>query len=129
MKSAGINIPSNRVTCIDNWRPDFHELADKVFETDPLPTAVLACNDQLAWAVIEKANEHGLKVPEDIAVTGFGDWGKSCHFTPPLTTVRVPWVDMFTIATKMLVEAIENSKILRQIGIKVEAELVLRQSV
>ena len=128
MKSTEKELNPDRIICIDEWKPDFNILAEKFFETSPLPSAILTCNDRLAWAVIESAKKRGLKVPDDLAVTGFGDWKKSENFDPPVTSIRVPWVDMFTIATKMLMEAIEHSSILKQIAVKVQAKLIIRES-
>jgi DNA-binding LacI/PurR family transcriptional regulator/signal transduction histidine kinase/ActR/RegA family two-component response regulator len=53
--------------------------------------AVVAANDEMATGAIDVLRQHGLRVPEDIAVTGFDDiilarWG-----TPPLTTVAQPF--------------------------------------
>ncbi|VEG27483.1 Glucose-resistance amylase regulator [Actinomyces howellii] len=44
-------------------------------DLDPAPTAVLAANDALALGIIHVLRGQGLRVPEDVSVTGFDDAG------------------------------------------------------
>src|SRR5690606_36671242 len=57
---------------------------------DPLPaTAFVAANDQSALGVILALNERGLRVPEDVSVTGVDDTPEAAYYSPPLTTLRL----------------------------------------
>ena len=58
------------------------------------PTAVFATNDEMALGVLTLAHRIGLRVPEDLSVTGFDDTTASLTSWPPLTTVRQPLEDM-----------------------------------
>jgi len=51
-------------------------------------SAVVAAADELALGVLEVVQAAGLRVPEDLAITGFDDLAASQHSTPSLTTVR-----------------------------------------
>ena len=53
--------------------------------------AAACTNDILAMAFIEELRGRGLRVPQDIAVTGFHDGLEARIAAPPLTTVRMPW--------------------------------------
>jgi LacI family transcriptional regulator len=53
-------------------------------------TAVVAYNDLVAIGVMNGLLELGVRVPEDISVTGFDDIPFARYTTPPLTTVSVP---------------------------------------
>ncbi len=66
------------------------------------PSAIFAANDHMAWGVLEYAEEHRLRVPEDIAVVGFDDTPPSRHKHPPLTTVRQPFQEMGQRAAELL---------------------------
>jgi LacI family transcriptional regulator len=55
-----------------------------------LPRAIACANDQTALGVIYALTEHGLDIPDDVAVTGFDDLPFACHLRPQLTTVRQP---------------------------------------
>jgi LacI family transcriptional regulator len=53
-------------------------------------TGVLAYNDLVAMGLLSALGERGLRVPEDISVTGFDDIPFARYTTPPLTTAAVP---------------------------------------
>jgi DNA-binding LacI/PurR family transcriptional regulator len=54
------------------------------------PTAIVASSDKLAINAIHALHSTRLHVPDDCAVTGFGDVPASQWVQPPLTTIRVP---------------------------------------
>lgn len=54
------------------------------------PTALLAANDLCAVGVLTRLRELGLRVPQDMSLTGFDDIPFSRHTQPPLTTARIP---------------------------------------
>ena len=51
--------------------------------------AVFCSSDMLALGVIVEAQARGLRVPEDIAVVGFGDLDFAAHTHPAMTTVKI----------------------------------------
>lgn len=55
-------------------------------------TAVVAGNDQMALGALLALQERGLRVPEDVSVTGVDDIPDAAYFSPPLTTLRVDFV-------------------------------------
>ena len=68
---------------------------------DP-PTAIFACNDLMAVAVMRAALEHGLQVPGDLSVVGFDDVRLAAFSNPPLTTISQPKHEMGVVAATML---------------------------
>lgn len=54
----------------------------------PLPHAIVCASDTIAMMAIRALAERGLRVPDDVSVTGFDDVPLAAHTTPPLTTVR-----------------------------------------
>ncbi|MEV3870392.1 LacI family DNA-binding transcriptional regulator [Streptomyces sp. NPDC049906] len=57
---------------------------------DRRPTAVVCDSDLLAAGVLKAARRLGLRVPEDLSVTGFDDLSLATAVDPELTTVRLP---------------------------------------
>lgn len=55
-----------------------------------LPTALVCGNDVLAWGALHAASQLDIAVPEQLTVTGIGDFKGSKEFEPALTTVRIP---------------------------------------
>ncbi|SDW22298.1 transcriptional regulator, LacI family [Ruegeria halocynthiae] len=67
------------------------------------PTAVLCGNDVLAAGAISRARELGLRVPDDISITGFDDIEIAQIVSPGLTTVHVPHRKMGIHAARLLI--------------------------
>jgi DNA-binding LacI/PurR family transcriptional regulator len=70
--------------------------------------AVFTGDDDAAIGVLKALHEHGVRVPEDVAVIGFDDLGFAPFLNPPLTTVRAPTERVGQIATERLFELLEN---------------------
>ena len=66
------------------------------------PTALMAANDDYAFLVLRLCRELGLRVPDDLSVTGFDDSAFSRETDPPLTTVRVEKEVMGRLAVRRL---------------------------
>jgi LacI family transcriptional regulator len=54
------------------------------------PRAVYCSTDEQAYGVLFACHRLGLRVPEDVAVTGFDGTEHSAYSYPPLTTIRQP---------------------------------------
>jgi len=96
-----------------------------------MPTAIFAANDLMAIGLLRTLHQHGVRVPEEVSVIGFDDVliAKYCH--PPLTTVRVPRVDMANDLTNTLIDIIDDSDTKAAADpllMKYETELILRES-
>lgn len=82
-------------------------LADR--EKSPF-TALVCANDETALGAIHAIHEVGLRVPQDISVTGFDDMDFSRHCTPPLTTVQQDYRSLGINAVQHLLSLIENPR-------------------
>jgi DNA-binding LacI/PurR family transcriptional regulator len=92
---------------------------------DP-PTAVCCYNDMTAMGAMKAIRGRGLRVPEDVSVTGFDDLFFAEYLEPPLTTVRQTMRLMGRIAMESLFKLMSGEDSVAQV--KVEAELVVRGS-
>lgn len=72
------------------------------------PTAVYCDNDIIAIGALKAAKDEGLRVPEDISITGVDDIFAASTTTPPLTTVSKPKYDLGRQASRFLLEQIEQ---------------------
>lgn len=71
-------------------------------------TSVLAFNDLVAMGLLSGLHERGVRVPEDISVTGFDDIQFARYTTPPLTTAAVPITELGAQAWHRLRALIRN---------------------
>ncbi len=86
-------------------------VARDLLSREPRPTAILALSDQLAFGVMEAAEEMGLSVPGELSVVGFDDVPEAARAAPPLTTVHQPHVEKGLRAGRALVERLREEEI------------------
>ena len=72
----------------DFTRESGKEQAAKLFAAKP--TAIFACNDDMAAGIIDAAKRASLNVPDDLSIVGYDDNTIASKIQPRLTTVRQP---------------------------------------
>ncbi|MEI5035251.1 substrate-binding domain-containing protein [Streptomyces sp. S1A(2023)] len=72
------------------------------------PEAMLFANDQMAVGALQALERRDVRVPEDIAVTGFDGIPLSRIVRPPLTTVRQPIRQLGEQAVELLVQRLAD---------------------
>jgi len=87
------------------------QCATRLFSRDrrDWPTAIFVANDQMAYGVLEVAEQLGIHVPEEIALVGFDDNNFSAHMRPSLTTIRQPFSEMGRKALEVLIKMIDQN--------------------
>lgn len=73
-----------------------------LLEVGRMPRALVCATDQHAFAVMDFLASEGLRVPEDVVVTGFDGTLAARLSSPPLTTVRQPMEAMGRAAARIL---------------------------
>ncbi|MBQ6564843.1 MAG: LacI family DNA-binding transcriptional regulator [Clostridiales bacterium] len=77
---------------------------------EELPTAFVCNCDLVASRLIEKLRERGVRVPEDVSVTGFDDFTDAAPTDVPLSTFRVDTDGMIELALKAITERCSGSR-------------------
>ncbi len=80
---------------------------ERLLQTNPRITAVFACNDNTALAVMRVARRLGRRIPEDLSLIGFDDIELARHIYPALTTMHVDTVGMGRMAAQLLTNRLE----------------------
>lgn len=62
---------------------------ERILSQPEVPTAVVTANDLTAIGALRTAHGKGLRIPEDISITGCDDIGMSDIVFPPLTTLAI----------------------------------------
>ena len=85
-----------------------YRAAKIIMLSERLPEALMCANDNMAIGAIKAFRENGIRVPEDIAVTGYDNSDLSSIME--LTTVEVPDYERGYLAAQYLVENIEGKR-------------------
>ena len=105
-----------------------YEVARRLLQMLPRPTAIFASNDLMAVGVLLAARELGVRCPEDLSIVGFDNLEFAEFTAPPLTTVHQPGYQLGTAAARLLLERIEGlAQPPRQVVL--QTELKIRSSV
>jgi DNA-binding LacI/PurR family transcriptional regulator len=79
----------------------------RLAEENRLPQALVCASDQHALGLLDAMSDLGVRVPQDVAVTGFDGVVAGRLSKPALTTVRQPMEAMGRLAVDVLVAALD----------------------
>jgi LacI family transcriptional regulator len=127
LEKHDIPVDENLISTGDLTQRGGYAQAKILLELSTQPDAIVASNDLMALGAISAAQDEGLTVGRDIAITGFDDTPMAEHSHPPLTTVHQPVYKIGGMVTEMLIHRIQG-KILDNEKIILKPSLVIRQS-
>jgi LacI family transcriptional regulator len=105
---------------------DGYEAARFFMQQQSPPDAIMAATDYMAIGALNYLNEHGIIVPDSVAVVGFDNLVRSAETNPPLSTIELPLEQLATNAIEALIFQIENDKtIIQQVF---DCEFIVRKS-
>ncbi len=85
-----------------------YRAATRVLSGTPCPTALVAADDVLAVGALKAAFDAGMRVPQDISITGFDNIELAAFTCPALTTVQQPIEKMAQRALELLIGQIKD---------------------
>lgn len=120
-----------RLKVSGDWYPSSGERGLEVLlDQNPELDAVFAFNDPMALGALKAARRLNRRVPDDIAIVGFDDIPEANFYTPSLTTLRQPLLELGASAVRLLHQVLsqpENPYIFPE-QIWLQSELVVRES-
>lgn len=113
LRDGGLTLQSELVLEDSFTKEGGYKAACKLFTlpAGQRPTAIFAGNDLMAYGVLAAAEEHGLRVPGDLALVGFDDISSSAHVRPALTTIQQPFYEMGLQGMRLLLSWIGASQV------------------
>ena len=85
-----------------------YEVAKTLLAGGNIPDALVCGCDTIAIGALRAAKECGLRLPDDLAITGFDDISFARDLDPPLTTIHVPKELLGELAVRKLIERINH---------------------
>ncbi|PFO01374.1 LacI family transcriptional regulator [Bacillus sp. AFS076308] len=109
LENSNIPIKEEYIKHEEFLREGGQEAVNELMALQQRPTALLVVDDFMALGVLNKLDESGIKVPEDISVVSFNNILLSEMSKPPLTSVDINILKLGLEASRGLIEKIENS--------------------
>jgi LacI family gluconate utilization system Gnt-I transcriptional repressor len=124
---AGLPPPTARAV---KFPPDFNDGREgmRAALAEPTrPDVVVCLSDWAAHGAIVEARHQNQRIPQDVAVMGFGDLDFSSQLEPPLTTVRINQAQLAHAASECLLQRIRGEMPAQRV-VNVEGILIERVS-
>ena len=111
LAAAGIRPDGNLVAFLEDMSLEAGaKAAMRLLQQDDLPSAVMCVGDATAIGVIAAARELGIRVPEDLAVMGYGEIPLSNLASTPLSMLQIPAAELGREAVRTLRRVIETGE-------------------
>ena len=128
MQEAGLPVSESMICHGDNLFESGYKCGEQFLRQKDRPTAIMAATDDMAAGVIRVAHETGIRIPEDISITGFDDIPLADAIWPALTTIRQPTQIMGEKAAELLLASLRRSADADVEICSVASEIVIRES-
>lgn len=108
--SFGREVPTAIVPAPSTLESGRHALRELLAQDDKLQV-VMCSSDGMAQGVHTEAKARGLRIPEDLAIIGFGDAEFAAHLDPSLTSVRVDSPAIGRIAAQKILKRCSGEEV------------------
>ncbi|HJG32045.1 MAG TPA: LacI family DNA-binding transcriptional regulator [Collinsella ihuae] len=126
-RECGVEVPEDAQELAEFTVDSGYSCAEAIMQARPHTDAIVCATDSIAFGALTYLHEHGLRVPEDVQVTGVGDSELAQVVTPRLTTVHHHYKTSGQEAAKMLLGTMSGDDTVAR-TVKMAYEIVRRAS-
>lgn len=108
LKEHGLELAHDVTVPVVTGPRDGRDILRRLMESAKNVDAVFCSNDLLCEGIIREASERGLRMPEDLALLGFGDEEFGEYTTPPLSTISFDAPALGKVAARLLLSRLEG---------------------
>ncbi len=125
LSDCGHELPDENIIGTQLTRDGGYVAMTELLDRDVEVQAVFAVNDVMAVGAMAALREQGHQVPQDMALAGFDDIATLRDVQPPLTTVRLPLVQIGRRALELALDQLDGQP---AVAVTVVGEVVVRAS-
>lgn len=115
LRERGIELGEDRITRQGFTFQSGVDGIEELFERRRLDPkgldAIICASDLIAEGALSSLRERGVRVPEDIAITGFDDIDRARYLIPALTTVHQPLVNLGMMGARTLLQSLDGVEV------------------
>lgn len=108
LRNSGLSLVDDYIVNDEFLRESGQDAVKELLSLENPPTAMVVADDLMALGVLNKLDEMGIAVPEDISIVSFNNVLIAEMARPPLTSVDINIFDLGYQAAKSLIQKIEN---------------------
>lgn len=105
-----------------------YQSAMRILRMLPRPTAIFACNDLMAFGVLQAVRELNIRCPKDLSILSFDSLEFTKLTAPPLTSIYQPGYQVGATAARLLLQRIDGTQVAPK-RLLLPTELMRRESV
>lgn len=128
LQCAGIPLEERFILEGDYEFSSGRALTRRLIASDRRPTALVCVSDVVAAGAVMEARSAGLRIPEDIAITGFDDSREALMTDPALTTIHQPFAEIGRRVMQIMLDQIADRNTVQRMQIQLPYKLVVRGS-
>jgi LacI family transcriptional regulator len=127
LHAAGMKVDEKLIK-VGNFKTDTGYALAKEFISSPQPPrAIFVANNLMTLGTLRALRDHGIRIPQEIALVGFDDMPWSSELCPPLTAVSQPTYELGQETVQLLLRRLADSDApIRTVTL--QPRLVIRES-
>ena len=110
IKASKVKAAFDTLACGEEHYPETQAALDRHVAKHGLPDAILAGNDQMGIAALKWLGSRGIRVPQDVMITGFNAFEFWQYTTPLVTTARSPAYEMGAAGAEAMLERVKTGR-------------------
>lgn len=112
LQEVGIDLPEENIsTTSKRFEEGGYDAMEKLFAENRVPRAILCAYDYMAIGAIRCICDHGLRVPEDIAVLGMDNLREDAFLNPPLASISSKTQALCSLGAKAILGLINGEAV------------------
>jgi len=106
LHSNGIEVNEDFIKSVNV--KNIQQALQEMYSLEKRPEAIIAGNDLTLIEILKYVKENSIKIPDELALIGIDDVEFASIYSPPLTTIAQPTVEMGKKAASLLIKKIKG---------------------